>query len=233
MLFRPLLPDAVLFTEMHPTQADPTALHPDEHAAIARAVIHRQQEYAAGRMQARALLREVGAPVDALLSDADRVPCWPSGVVGSITHCRSLCAVAVAASRDSAGIGIDVEPLKPLPDGLLKMVLRPNEHARIQRLPTAVLPFGALLVFSIKEAVYKAIYPQRRHFLDFQEVEITFDHGDVGGNSESNSDSERSGCFTAQVLVDAAAWPGLPHIRGRYRIDRAHVAAAVVLPPAD
>ena len=215
-LFRPLLPEGVLVAEMVPADADPASLPPSERSLIERAVEHRRREFAAGRSLARALLRRAGAETEALLCDPDRVPTWPSTVVGSITHCRSLCAVAVAPRAVSAGIGIDLEPARALNAGLPAQILRHAEYARIDSLPPALRPLGSLLVFSIKEAVYKAIYPERRQFLDFQQVEIDFIDEDG---------------FFAEVLVPGASLPGLARISGRYRVAHGHVASAVVLPP--
>lgn len=216
LLFRPLLPESVFVAEMAPVDADPASLPPSERSLIERAVEHRRREFAAGRTLARALLSHAGAETDALLTDSDRVPTWPSTVVGSITHCRSLCAVAVAARAVSAGIGIDVEPARALDEALNAQILRQAEYARIEGLPSALRPLGSLLVFSIKEAVYKAIYPERRQFLDFQQVEIVFAGEDA---------------FIAEVLVPGASLPGLARIAGRYRVAHGHVASAVVLPP--
>jgi 4'-phosphopantetheinyl transferase EntD len=216
LLFRPLLPEVVLIAEMAPADADPSALPASERGLIERAVEHRRREFAAGRILARALLRDAGAQTEALLSDPDRVPMWPQAVVGSITHCRSLCAVAIAPRTMSAGIGIDVEPARPLDESLHAQILRDAEYGRLDRLPLALRPLGSLLVFSIKEAVYKAIYPERRQFLDFQQVEIVF-AGEDG--------------FVAEVLVPEASFPGLSQISGRYRVADGHVASAVMLPP--
>jgi 4'-phosphopantetheinyl transferase EntD len=217
MLFRPLLPDNVLIAEMVPVDADPSALPLPERALIERAVEHRRREFAAGRTLARGLLHRAGVQTEALLSDPDRVPTWPQSVVGSITHCRSLCAVAVAPRAVSAGIGIDVEPARPLGEELHAQILREAEYRRIEGLPLALRPLGPLLAFSIKEAVYKAIYPERRRFLDFQQVEIVY----IDEHS-----------FVAEVLVQGASLPGQSRITGRYRVAEGHVASAVVLPPA-
>ena len=215
-LFRPLLPDTVLIAEMAPADADPAALPPAERSLIERAVEQRRLEFAAGRTLARGLLRDAGRPTDALLCDPDRVPRWPQNVVGSITHCRSLCAVAVAPRALSAGIGIDVEPVCVLDESLHPQILRQAEHARVQCLPAALRPLGALLVFSIKEAVYKAIYPERRQFLDFQQVEVL---------------AIDEHAFEVEVLVPGASLPGLSRIAGRFRVADDHVASAVLLPP--
>jgi 4'-phosphopantetheinyl transferase EntD len=214
MLFRPLLPPTVLLAEMPPALADPALLHAEEQRRIERAVDKRRREFAAGRLLAHGLLDAVGAPRSPLLPDADRVPSWPSGVVGSITHCQSLCAVAVAPAAQWSGLGLDVEPAAPMDATLLPMILRDAEFARIAALPAALRPLGGILVFSIKEAVYKAIYPQCRVFLDFRQVELTFEGEDA---------------FVADVLVAGAHPPGHARIRGRFRVAEGHVASAVLL----
>lgn len=215
MLFRPLLPDCVLLAEMAPESADPAQLAEAEQATLGRAVDKRRREYAAGRLLARALLQQAGAPVEALLSDPDRVPRWPAGVHGSITHCAGLCAVAVVEAGAAAGVGIDVEPARPLGDELREMILRPAELARVAALPPPLRDLGGMLTFSIKEAVYKAIYPHRRVFLEFHQVELCFE-GEDG--------------FVADVLLPDASLPGLSRIRGRFRIAEGYIAAAVLLP---
>ncbi len=225
-LFRPLLPATVRLAEMAPAAADPARLHRDEQAQIARAVDKRRREFAAGRQLAHAVLAEAGIAIERLLPDADRVPCWPAGIVGSITHCESLCAVAVASGVDSAGLGLDVEPALPIDDALLPQILRDAERPRLDALPMALRPLGGRLVFSVKEAVYKAIYPRQRVFLDFHQVEIAFE-------GEDGSDGAGEGAFVAEVLVAHAAPPGQARIRGRFRVADGHIAAAVMLPPPE
>jgi 4'-phosphopantetheinyl transferase EntD len=232
-LFRPLLPAPVRLAEMPPAAADPDALPPEEQALIGRAVEKRRREFAAGRLLARSVLAEARAPVGRLLArsvlaearapvgpllpDANRVPCWPAGIIGSITHCNTLCAVAVAAADAWDGLGLDVEPALPLEPQLLPMITNDVERERLQGLPPELRPIGGRLAFCIKEAVYKAIYPTARVFLDFHQVEILFE-GDDG--------------FVAYVLVPGAAPVGHQSIRGRFRVAHGHIAAAVLLPQA-
>jgi 4'-phosphopantetheinyl transferase EntD len=122
---------------------------------------------------------------------------------------------------------------------LESQVMREAEHARLEAMPSDVRMLGGLLVFSIKEAVYKAIYPIRRRFLDFQEVEIVSlgiaaePHDDRFASSSAALARTFCGDFEARVLVADAAIPGLALIAGRYRIADGHIAAAVVLPPAN
>ena len=225
-LFRPLLPASVLLAEMLPEHADPEALHPEERTQIVRAVPHRQREFAAGRLLARELLSTAGIPRHVLLPDDDRVPRWPAGMAGSITHCRSLCAVGLVGRDMSAGLGLDVEPAKALNPDLLQMILREPEQARLPEFPELLRPLAGILTFSAKEAVYKAIFPLQRVFLEFQEVEIVWTHAE---HSVSRHDDLR-GVFEAEVRVPAATVPGLARIIGNYRIANGHIATAVLLP---
>lgn len=224
-LFRPLLPDAVRLAEMPPDRADPAALPVDELRQIERAVPKRRLEFAAGRQLARRLLIEIGHDVDAMPSDADRVPRWPQAVVGSITHCRSLCAVAVAPRPLFLGIGLDVEPAEPMNPGLLPQILRESEFARLRDWPHRWRDLAGILTFSAKEALYKSIYPAHRVFLDFQDVELQWSCFEADGD-------DLLAAFEGHVRVAQATFPGMTRIAGRARVAHGHVGTAVVLQSA-
>lgn len=240
-LFRALLPDTVLLAEMPPRQADPADLRPEERAVIARAVPHRQREFAAGRVLAHSLLARAGVPLAALLPDADRVPCWPTGVVGSITHCETLCAVAIAPAAYSAGIGLDVETARPMAPELLAHVLSACERERLDAWPPSLRALAGMVAFSAKEAVYKAIYPARRRFLEFHEVRIDWTwHDEAAGAGGFEATVLAQGVRLAQGAAPgvvrgepAEAGPRIDSgpIAGRWRIHDGHIASAVVLPP--
>lgn len=224
LLFSPLLPDAVRLAEMPPDRADPAVLAADELQQIARALPKRRLEFAAGRQLARRLLAEAGQGIDALPGDADRVPRWPQAVVGSITHCRSLCAVAVAPRTLSAGIGLDVEPAEPMNPELLPQILREAERDRVRDWPEAWRDFAGILTFSAKEALYKSIYPAHRMFLDFQDVELQW-------SGFEPVDDGLLVAFEGLVRIPQATFPGMSRIAGRARVAHGHVGTVVVLPP--
>ncbi|HEY1137576.1 MAG TPA: 4'-phosphopantetheinyl transferase superfamily protein [Xanthomonadaceae bacterium] len=224
-LFRPLLPDTVRLAEMPPDRADPAALPVDELRQIERAVPKRRLEFAAGRQLARRLLIEIGHDVDAMPSDADRVPRWPQAVVGSITHCRSLCAVAVAPRPLFVGIGLDVEPAEPMNPDLLPQILRESELACLRDWPHRWRDLAGILTFSAKEALYKSIYPAHRVFLDFQDVELQWSCFETDGD-------DLLAAFEGHVRVAQATFPGMTRIAGRARVAHGHVGTAVVLQSA-
>jgi 4'-phosphopantetheinyl transferase EntD len=151
------------------------ALLPLERAQVAEAVDKRQREFTAGRVCAHRLLRELGAEPAPLLSDADRVPRWPRGLVGSITHSDGLCAVAIARSDALRALGLDLERADRVRPELWRRICRPAEIERLNAAAAETRASLATLVFSAKEATYKCLFPESRVPLGFQDVEVELD----------------------------------------------------------
>ena len=151
---------------------DEAQLHPDEEAHIARAGEKRRQEYAAGRMCARAALTELGHRSDRPLGSAeDRSPQWPDGVIGSISHTATYCvAVVAAAGARDTGIGIDAEQLGRVTDNLHRTVFTIEERVWLDQLPDTERSDAATTLFSGKEAFYKAQHPLTRSWVGFKDV---------------------------------------------------------------
>jgi 4'-phosphopantetheinyl transferase EntD len=149
-----------------------SSLSPAERALVAGAVPKREREFATGRLLARQLLAELGHVEFALLRDANRLPLWPADVVGSISHTKELCIVAIAASQARIGLGVDVEPDEPVKPGLERMVCRPREREWLESAEADESGRRCRAIFSAKEAVYKAFFPRLREFWGFQDVEV-------------------------------------------------------------
>lgn len=180
------------------------ALVDREFESIARAVPLRIREFATGRLLAREALAAVGGPTVALPSGPDRRPLWPTGFVGSITHCSGLCAAVVASSGDLAGIGVDAEPHGPLPNGVLSAVARPAELEQIGRLPPG-LAWDRVL-WSAKESVFKSVFPTDGRWRDFLDVEVIL---------------RADGDFCARSVNEFS----LPAVTGRWRVEDGLVTA--------
>lgn len=154
----------------------PDDLPAEEGALVASAIASRQREFSTGRVLARRLLARVGKSTGPLLRDDERVPLWPEGVVGSISHCSGFCVVALANREDQRGLGVDVEPDEPVEEGVERIVCRAEEHEWLDGAKDAEDRARRVkLVFSVKEATYKAFYPELRTFWSFQEVGIEVD----------------------------------------------------------
>ncbi|KMK66297.1 phosphopantetheinyl transferase component of siderophore synthetase [Puniceibacterium sp. IMCC21224] len=148
---------------------------------LGRAVAKRQGEYRAGRTCARYAIRQLrptppvfdSSTVDWPLLGPDRAPIWPSGVIGSLTHNSGFVICVVGASQQFSGLGIDVEaPVAPDDSlGLGPRIVHPDELALLVNTPWSEA--GFTLLFSAKEALFKAVYPTVRRFVDFHEARLT------------------------------------------------------------
>lgn len=165
------LPAGVRWRMMSVAEADPRRLLPIERAQIASAVEARQREYAAVRELARALLSDFGEPPQPTPTLRSRAPQFPPGFVGSLSHGAGLALAVMARECDLLSIGCDIEPREPLPVEVAERVLRPSERAALRDRPV----WFDRLVFSAKEAAFKAQHGLSEGFPEFREIAITLD----------------------------------------------------------
>jgi 4'-phosphopantetheinyl transferase EntD len=212
-----LVPDDVTLVRARPALWH-APLHADEATCVAAAVPGRRHEFAAGRACARVALERLGIQDFPLLPDADQVPRWPAGIVGSIAHCEACCVVGVARAEQVAGLGLDVEPATPLEAELLPLVASSRELAAH---PGPERELGKL-IFCAKEAFYKCYFPCARHPLEFRDVEVALEPG-----------TPRSGPGRFRATLLAARAPSLPGglraLEGRYLREGPFLFTAVTL----
>ena len=166
-----VLPDAVATAEMYSDPGDLAPL-PEEEPLIARSVAKRRNEFITVRHCARVALSTLGVgPVPILKGDKGE-PCWPGGVVGSLTHCEGFRGAVVARGTEVRSVGIDAEPHAMLPDGVLDAIALPVERTELADLG-GNLHWDRIL-FCAKEATYKAWFPLTHRWLGFEDAHITF-----------------------------------------------------------
>jgi 4'-phosphopantetheinyl transferase EntD len=144
-------------------------LYPIEQACVANAVHRRRVEFSTGRWLARQGLLELGAGAAAIPAGTGREPIWPDGIVGSVTHSASRCAVVLGRTAEFVGVGLDLELIGAVDVALADLIVSPSEPVG-HRSPTELR-----LVFSAKESVFKCVFPMLRAFLDFRDIEIRID----------------------------------------------------------
>lgn len=166
-----ILIDKVIGIEVHGEPSD-ACLLPEEALIVRGAVEKRKREFTVARTCAHRALLKLGFPLSPILQGPARQPCWPSGVVGSITHCRDYSAAAVARLKDIVAIGIDAEPHDALPVDVIDIVASLYEQRQLARLPSDGT-FWDRLLFSAKECVFKACFPISQQWLDFTDATIT------------------------------------------------------------
>jgi 4'-phosphopantetheinyl transferase EntD len=211
-LFRRLLGPEVETEEVDPHTVQGGLLKSEE-ALVDGAAQTRIEQFAAGRVCSRIALGRLGvAATTPILRGEDRVPIWPPGFIGSISHTDTWCAAAVARTEDIRALGIDLESSTPLKEALLKRVCTPKERDWLHQLPAPGVT--GKIVFSAKEAVYKCQYPLSNQFLGFHAVEV-----ELGDDS-----------FEAVFQQEAGGFKPGDVISGRYLVEEGLVATACELP---
>jgi 4'-phosphopantetheinyl transferase EntD len=212
-----LVPECVVAVEAYDDTA-PVDLFPEEQAIIARAVDKRRREFTTVRGCARQALARLGYPPAPILPGQRGAPRWPAGIVGTMTHCDGYRACALALDREVRTLGIDAEPDAPLPEGVLETIALGEELAMLRDLD-ARSPgvHWDRLLFSAKEAVYKAWFPLAAKWLDFSEARIVID--------------PQAGTFEARLLVPGPETPEGPlaGFSGRWLSRRGLLLASIVV----
>lgn len=212
------MPAAVATSELYADPADLAPL-PEEEPLIARSVAKRRNEFITVRYCARQALGELGLPPVPILKGDKGEPCWPDGVVGSLTHCEGFRGAVVGRRDDVRSLGIDAEPHDVLPKGVLDAISLPAERGELSALPHGL--HWDRILFCAKEATYKAWFPLTHRWLGFEDAHITFDVDSSG----------EDGTFTSRILVDPAAehGPPLTTLAGRWTVRNGLALTAIVL----
>ena len=151
---------------------DATAgLMPEEALLTASWATQRRNEFASGRCCARRALATLGVNVGgALLPDAEGLPAWPTGFLGSISHSRGVAMAVAAPLRTYSLLGLDLEKTNRLSQAAGRRVVHPLEYGFVggdlRR---------ASILFSLKEAFYKAQFPRWRTTGNFQDLALAVD----------------------------------------------------------
>lgn len=171
-LLPPLMPPGAVSRECR-TDPHDAILHPEELAALGGdVVLARRSEYATVRSCAREAMSALGVRAGAIVPDRHGAPMWPDGLCGSLTHCRGFRGAAVAPIRDAGRLGIDAEPNEPLPRGVIARMATPEEAALLAHLPDRDGVRWDRLLFSAKEAAFKAMRTLPPTLAMFRTIEI-------------------------------------------------------------
>jgi 4'-phosphopantetheinyl transferase EntD len=136
--------------------------------SIARSVQRRQAEFFHGRRAAEAALKALGIAGATIGQGRQREPVWPEGIIGSITHNRSMAGAIALRYGQASGVGMDIETLIDAQacDAVIQTAVDAAELSALRRLGLP-MPLLLTIVFSAKEAFYKAAFPQVQRFFDF------------------------------------------------------------------
>ncbi|MCF9011530.1 4'-phosphopantetheinyl transferase superfamily protein, partial [Pseudomonas carnis] len=163
------LPVSLPGTVFLSTRFDPALLSPGDFqrcdvpppASIQRSVAKRQAEFLAGRLCAREALQRLDHLRCIPAIGEDRAPVWPGHISGSITHSTGHAAAIVGHKAQWRGLGMDLEHLLSLEraERLAGEILTADELQRMATLPREQHALLVTLTFSVKESLFKALYP--------------------------------------------------------------------------
>ncbi|KWU48802.1 MULTISPECIES: 4'-phosphopantetheinyl transferase family protein [Pseudomonas] len=216
------LPDTVFLS----TRFDPTLLKAGDFqrsavpppASIQRSVAKRQAEFLAGRLCARTALQQLDQLDCVPAIGEDRAPVWPGHISGSITHSTGHAAAIVGYKTQWRGLGMDLENLLSLEraERLAGEILTADELQRMAALPREQIARLVTLTFSLKESLFKALYPivQQRFY---------FEHAEVLEWSEA-------GHVRLRLLTDLSAeWCHGKVLEGQYAVDGDQLLSLVAI----
>lgn len=138
----------------------------------------RRVDFIGGRLAARQALNEAGYTDPVVIAvDAQGVPLFPQGYVGSIAHKHGRAVASVARAEVVYGIGIDLEfDENHDENSLVAEVVTEVEQSELTSIraaePTILSP--ATLVLAAKEALFKAVFPVTRIKFGFDEASLIF-----------------------------------------------------------
>jgi enterobactin synthetase component D len=137
-------------------------------ANINNSVLKRQAEFLSGRYIACLALMQLGfsKPPKVSIGD-DRAPIWPDGIYGSITHNakRAICILG----ENNCYLGIDIED--KLSDNAAQEIgsyVQTNDELALFYGSAISKSLAITIIFSAKESLFKAIYPQVNVYFDFK-----------------------------------------------------------------
>lgn len=143
--------------------------------------------------RSRLLIRQLTGWRGSLAKTASGAPGWPDGYVGSLTHKDGWVGVALKRQDEAQSLGIDAEDVARLKLGFESKILTPPESERLgvwEKDGFSRLDLLAL-IFSFKEALFKAVYPLGAKMFYFHDAEVTRIDRATGGVS-------------ARVLIDTS-----------------------------
>ena len=153
-------------------EGDEYALQHDETEAFYKSVTSVRRQSGAVRIVARRLANELGYHSIFLPRFHNQSPAWPAGLTGSLAHDDQIAVAVVARTGKLVSLGIDIEPAVALPPELIEVIATERERSS-----ESWSPLEAHAIFSVKEAVFKALHPIDGVFLGFKDIDIDLGKG--------------------------------------------------------
>ncbi len=175
--FRGLFPEGIIpFFTQHRRGVE--VLLPTEAEIAASYGSKRLSDFCTGRYCLRSCTNLLGFNGEILIGDRG-MPLLPTGIVGSVSHSKVLSGAVAASTEDFLALGLDVESNGRIGRDMWHLLFNEAESGFLNSLSFEDQVLTATKYFSAKEAFYKMQYPLSRIYLDFHDVEMLPENGDV------------------------------------------------------
>ncbi|WP_011589063.1 4'-phosphopantetheinyl transferase family protein [Alcanivorax borkumensis] len=149
-------------------------------ATLSNATASRKAEFLAGRIAAHNAFIQLDLRPEIIGIGLRREPQWPPTVLGSISHHgdSAFCMMMPRpAQAPLVSPGIDVEKVISADDrALLSPSILSHEDLEFIHGNFVNIEYGFTVVFSAKEALFKALHPAVGRYFDFLDVKISSIH---------------------------------------------------------
>jgi 4'-phosphopantetheinyl transferase EntD len=132
----------------------------------------RIKDFSTGRFCARKALAAIGHENAEILMGIDKLPIWPTGYVGSISHSSKLVGAVAGRTLQLKSIGLDIESIGKIKPDMWRIIYTDAETEFLNTFIGEELDYYTTLIFSFKEAFYKLQFPLTKTFLNFTDVEV-------------------------------------------------------------
>jgi phosphopantetheine--protein transferase-like protein len=147
-------------------------LRSEEAVIVSKAIDKRRYEFSTGRLCARKVLQQIGIDNFTLTQGKKGEAIWPEQITGTISHSNNWAAAAVSTTNDIMGIGFDIETVNRISSGIHKIIITEKEKELLDKKDKQDAQIYAALIFSAKEAIYKALSKLYNKTLRFKDVSI-------------------------------------------------------------
>jgi len=198
--------------ETRTSTVDASFLSPEERTYLESVSQNRKREFIAGRFCASEAMKSANIPPEHIRIGEKGEPIWPHNIVGSITHSHGYAAAAVAKKSEVLSLGLDAETNEPLSSKVLQRIGNAQEQEWVKSVDSSLIQNPGKVLFSAKEATYKAWYPITQEWLGFQEAHIDF-------HSDENT-------FTVHIQKNGP----IREMHGKYDTRKGVIIAAIEIP---
>lgn len=184
----------------------PVVIAPEEAALVATAGDKRRRDFTLGRSCAHAALAQLGGDDGMIGLSKNGAPLWPDGFCGSITHTAGYAAATVARRADFLSLGVDAERVGGVTTKLWPKLFDAEEGALLAALSPELQLRVATILFSAKEACFKAWSPLGAATQSFRDIHIALRNDGFDAISAAGLLQGRF-VFRGDLVLTAAAIP--------------------------